>query len=866
MKNKFQCSLCKNSYDSNKKNPKIAILKESIFNSFKNDSRVSKKNGINTLPVILKSGNIELYEVCENCLHNDVFKFTDELYEKHHTVISVGFAQETTGSFELNNDLNYNQCYCCLIDTDSDSKRNTSVYISTHLIHMIKNNPQYLHNLKINEMQKIFMDNALLVNVCKKCLENEILPRQIIIEEEGINLSEFNSNNTENDDEEDEDNSQATRVIYARNNDENQEAEDDAVLSEFGENLLNPENIDKIKENIIFGRDKEVNSLINILSKRDKNNPLLIGESGVGKTSILHKLCLRIYENDNIPSNLANVKIYSIRISDLLAGTKYRGDLEAKLNNLLYILKNRRDIILFFDEIHTLAGSSSGMSGDTVSIKDILKPALSNGEITCIGATTTSEYKKYIEVDSALKRRFQTIQVLEPDFNECFSLLKQVKVKYESFHGIVINDEIIEESIQLSSRYITDRKLPDKAFDLLDQAGALFKVKNNTHGLQTYMNKNNETITILSEKKENKYKEKIKELKKMNKVLNKDMILNADSVYEVLRDWTGIDVFKIQKEEIESLQNIDKRLDKEVIGQTKVTSIVAKYVQRNKLGLNDHKRTLGVHLLVGPTGTGKTELAKVTNKLMCGNKDLIRFDLSEYSKDHEVSKLIGAPPGYIGYEEGGLLTERVKRSPYGVILLDEIDKAHPDVYNILLQVFDEGFLTDGKGDRVDFKNTMIFMTSNFIIDNKFKNAEIGFTKANSENEPQKLNKLLLNELRTKGLKPEFLNRIDEILLFENLTEESIKKICSLKLNEKMEYISSTNKYIESCVYNDDVVEFLSKRGYDKEYGARPLNRAIESHITNPLTEFLITKNLISKNNKIKCKLSIKEDKVFVETI
>ena len=865
-----QCDICQKETLEKDIYEKVAILDEDIFNNLKVQAqKIPNVETYINVKISMIKDKVELFEVCEECLSDKVFEYTDNLYKEHKMVLEplVSSDVQRVSDVTLRDHVDHSSCYTCQ-KALSYEEGNDALYIKDAMFSAFKKEPKLLEKVSIDKVEELISQNTIVVNVCDNCMETEIEKRHKKLEEYGLLLSTevpTQMNNGGN-------NNMNHQPEYEEDyeNDYEDDDEDDEIetptLDSYATHITSDDNIARIKKNRIFGRDKEVRSLINILAKADKNNPLIIGDSGVGKTSVVHKLAVDIYDG-NVPSELFHKEIYEIKIADLVAGTKYRGDLENRMKALLSELKNRPDIIIFFDEIHQLIGAG-GTSSDSIDVKDMIKPALSNGELNCIGVTTTNEYKKTIENDSALKRRFQVIQVKEPTVEETLQLLNNTKKKYEKHHGIKIKSELIEESIKLSKRYVTDRNLPDKAFDLIDQAGALLKVEKDTLAIQEYIERNKQLLNDIKYREfqnESEREELIKDLKNMNRTLGKDLVLDISYIHKVLKDWTGIEISKMTQSENDNLKDLSTTLKDKVIGQELATDVVSKYIKKAKVGLHSPNKPKGVYLLVGPTGTGKTELAKVTNDILGTN--FIRFDLSEYSEKHEVSKLIGAPPGYIGYEEGGLLTEQVKRNPNSVILFDEIEKAHPDFKNILLQVCDEGILTDGRGNTVDFKNTMIFMTSNLIVDTNEVNKSIGFgsvTPSNVEKQTDNNKKKLLQSLNEKGLKKEFINRIDEVIMFNELTEEAIKKIAVQKLDLKVKEISLHNQYIDTLTYDINVVQFIIEKGYQKEYGARPINRAIESYVGDSLTDFLIEENVFTKRKKINCKITVKDNKVVVE--
>lgn len=649
------------------------------------------------------------------------------------------------------------------------------------------------------------------------------------------------------------------------------------LLDKYGRDL----NILAQEEKIdpVIGRNREIERVIQILSRRTKNNPILIGEPGVGKTAVTEGLAQRLI-NGNIPKVLASKRIISLNMASLVAGTKYRGDFEDRLKKIIDEIIENKNIILFIDEMHTLVGA--GAAEGSMDAANILKPALSRGEIQVIGATTLKEYKKYIEKDSALERRFQTIMVNEPSAKDAISILKGIRNKYEKFHCAKITDEAIKAAVKISQRYITDRFLPDKAIDLMDEAAA--KVRLKTVNIPTNISQLEQKIQDLKKAKEKaidnqdyelaatirdqeiQIKEELATAKTAWETQNNAQIaVTEEDIADVATLWTGIPVKRLVAKEADRLLHIEDIIHKRVVGQNEGVNAVAKAIRRARAGLKDPKRPIGSFLFLGPTGVGKTELARSLAEAIFGDESaMIRFDMSEYMEKHTVSRMLGAPPGYIGYDEGGLLTDAVRRKPYAVILLDEIEKAHPDIFNILLQVLDDGRLTDSQGRTVDFKNTVIIMTSNagaFKLQPQKTNT-MGFAVNEDKQIKQNAKKIVIDEVK-KQFKPEFLNRIDEIIIFEPLTDKELTQIVTLLLNDVQKRLAEMD--IE-LIIKDEVKSYLLKHGTDTIYGARPLKRAVQRYLQDPLAEQLLQKNIKSMQKIIvDCvddKLTFKVDDVL----
>lgn len=646
------------------------------------------------------------------------------------------------------------------------------------------------------------------------------------------------------------------------------------TLNQFGEDLTVKANEGKLDP--VIGRKEEIQRMIQILSRRTKNNPCLIGESGVGKTAIVEGLAQKIVTGD-VPELLREKHIVSMDISGMVAGAKYRGDFEDRIKKALSEVKKAGDIILFIDEIHTIVGA--GSAEGAIDAANILKPMLARGEFQLIGTTTIEEYRKYIEKDSALERRFSPINVPEPSKEDTVLILNGLRDKYEAHHNVKITDEAINAAVELSARYINDRFLPDKAIDLIDEAASKARLrvytepellKNIQEEIEKAQKDKEEAIRSQKFEKAAELRDKIielqekcekEELKWNNKKTRKMVTITDENIAEVVSSSTGIPADRINKTENEKLKNLEKRLHERVIGQNEAVEAVSKAIKRGRVGIKDPNRPIGSFLFLGPTGVGKTELSKaVAECLFGGDKDLIRIDMSEYMEPHSVSKLIGSPPGYVGFEEGGQLTEKIRRKPYAVILLDEIEKAHPDVMNILLQILDDGRLTDSNGRVVDFKNTVIIMTSNIgarmITDKK----NLGFSNASedSEKDYENTKKDVMSELK-KELRPEFINRIDEIIVFHKLNDNEIKQIIDLMLKQVQDRLK--NQKI-NVIIDDSVKELIAKQGINKAFGARPLRRTIQNLVEDSLAEAIL--NAKGKDNSEQLILTAQDEKVIVK--
>ena len=687
---------------------------------------------------------------------------------------------------------------------------------------------------------KILLD--LNVNIPK--LYNEIV--KVINEGEDYNSSDNSSNNS---------NGGKRRGSYNQT----------PTLNQFGQDLTKKAEEGKLDP--VIGRKQEIERVIEILSRRTKNNPCLIGEPGVGKTAAVEGLAQKIASGD-VPEILKDKRVVTLDISGMVAGAKYRGDFEERIKKALNEVKKAGDVILFIDEIHTIVGA--GAAEGAIDAANILKPLLARGEIQLVGATTLNEYRKFIEKDAALERRFSPVTVNEPSEKETIQILKGIRDKYEAHHNVKITDEAIEAAVKLSIRYVNDRFLPDKAIDLIDEASSKARLRTYTEpdSLKELQEKIEKTKNEKEEAVLNQKFEKAAELrdtekalrdkfeKEQNKWKNKNtksiVTITEENIAEVIANWTGIPAKKITEDENEKLKNLEKELHKRVIGQNEAVEAVSKAIRRGRVGLKDPKRPIGSFLFLGPTGVGKTELSKALAEVLFGDENaMIRLDMSEFMEPHSVSKLIGAPPGYVGFDDGGQLTEKIRRKPYSVVLFDEIEKAHPDVMNMLLQILEDGRLTDSQGRTVNFKNTVIIMTSNLgarlITDRK----QLGFAnqdgKEDSKKEYEEIKKKVMAELK-KELRPEFINRIDEIIVFHKLNDTDINQIIDIMLKEVVNRLKEQKYDIE---FEPDVKEMVAKEGIDKNFGARPLRRTIQNLVEDKLAEDILDGKLVKgKVNKI----------------
>ena len=627
------------------------------------------------------------------------------------------------------------------------------------------------------------------------------------------------------------------------------------VLDNFGRDITRLAEMGTLDP--IVGREEEIERVSQILSRRKKNNPILIGEQGVGKTAIVEGLALRIVQR-KVSRVLFDKRVVSLDLAALVAGTKYRGQFEERMKAIMNELEKNRDVILFIDEIHTIVGAG-GASG-SLDASNIFKPALARGELQCIGASTLDEYRMYIEKDGALDRRFQKVLVDPPSVDETIQILQNIKPKYEDYHNVTYSEDAIDACVKLSDRYVTDRLLPDKAIDVMDEVGARVHLKN--------INVPNEIVELekkIEDIKQEKNKvvksqrfEEAASLRDNEKRLQEDLEkakaqweeeskhkrypIDEEAIAEVVSMMTGIPVKRMVQAETEKLRRMADDLKGAVIGQDEAIVKVVKAIQRNRVGLKDPKKPIGTFIFLGPTGVGKTELARALAKYMFDSEDaLIRIDMSEYMEKFTVSRLIGAPPGYVGYEEGGQLTERVRRKPYSVVLLDEIEKAHPDIYNILLQVLDDGQLTDGLGRKVDFKNTLIIMTSNIGVRQLKDFGEgVGFATAARQQSADENNKAVIEKALKRTFSPEFLNRIDDVMIFNTLTQEHIFQIIDILMKGVMKRLSSLGFSLE---LTEEAKKFISEKGYDQQFGARPLHRAIQKYLEDPLAEEILNMNV-----------------------
>jgi len=645
------------------------------------------------------------------------------------------------------------------------------------------------------------------------------------------------------------------------------------ALDAFGRDLtvLAREN----KLDPVIGRKDEIERVTQILSRRTKNNPVLLGEAGVGKTAIIEGLAQKIVNGD-VPEILRDKRVIILDLALMVAGTKYRGQFEERIKAVMDEIRRSENIIIFIDELHTLVGA--GGAEGAIDASNILKPALSRGEIQCIGATTLNEYRKYIEKDSALERRFQTIMVEPPSVDETIQILKGLRDKYEAHHRVQITDEALEAAAQLSDRYISGRHLPDKAIDVIDEAGA--RARLSVMVAPPDLKKTEENIEQIKKEKDAAIKgqdfEKAAKLRDQERLAKQELektkkqwsqkkaesqpVLTADDIANIVAKWTGIPLSRLEQKETDRLMKMEDELRKRVVGQEEAITVISRAVRRSRAGLKSSRKPIGSFIFLGPTGVGKTLLAKALAEFMFGNEDaIVQLDMSEYMEKFNVSRLVGAPPGYVGYEEGGQLTEKIRRKPYSVVLLDEIEKAHPDVFNILLQVLEDGRLTDSFGRKVDFRNTVLIMTSNIGAEMLRKQGSIGFKAQKEDVSYSEMKEKLMDEVK-KTFKPEFINRMDDIIVFRSLTRDDLSKIVEIEVAQVEKRLSEQKISIE---LTKEAKEFLIDKGFDKMFGARPLKRTIQRYLEDPLAEEIISGGL-HKEGLVK--ISVKDDRlVFIQS-
>lgn len=669
----------------------------------------------------------------------------------------------------------------------------------------------------------------------------------------------------------------AAKTEYANSRNTNKKAKSETpILDQYSRNLV--EYAKEGRLDPVHERDSEIESVIEILSRRTKNNPCMVGEPGVGKTAIAEGLAIRIAEK-TVPENMANKKILSLDLSGMVAGSKYRGEFEERIKRAIRESMASGNVILFIDELHTVIGA--GGAEGAIDASNILKPFLSRGEIQIIGATTREEYRKRIEKDAALERRFQPVVIEEPSVVQTVSMLKGLRDRYETYHGITISDEAVEAAAKLSDRYVNDRFLPDKAIDLMDEASAKLRLTQ-VIKKETHLGKLEDRVSELGQEKENALvkgnmdlvfsileeeksaKEELKKEKKkwQNKQKKNEQVLTEAHIAEVVAKWTKIPVSRLEKDETKRLKKLESILHERVVGQEEAVDAVARAVRRGRVGLKDPKRPIGSFLFLGPTGVGKTELSKALAEAVFGSeKDMIRVDMSEYMEKQSVSKMVGSPPGYVGYEEGGQLSEKVRRKPYSVLLFDEIEKAHPDVFNMLLQVLEDGHLTDSQGRKVDFKNTIIIMTSNAGANRIISPKTIGFLqKEDAEQEHKRMKEGVMEEVK-HVFKPEFINRMDEMIVFHALAKEHVYEIAKIMLNG---FKKRAKAQMDLTVqYGRNVIQYVADKGFDKDYGARPLRRTIQNQIEDTLAEEVVAGRILIGDS---VRITVKGENVIVQKI
>ena len=650
----------------------------------------------------------------------------------------------------------------------------------------------------------------------------------------------------------------------------------DGVLDQYGTDLTAEAEEGKLDP--VIGREEEIGRLMQVLSRRTKNNPCLVGEPGVGKTAVIEGLATQIAEGI-VPEGIRDKRIYTMDLASMIAGSKYRGEFEERMKRLIQEVKAAGNIILFLDEVHTIIGA--GGAEGAMDASNILKPSLARGELQLIGATTITEYRKYIEKDAALERRFQPITVEEPDQEKCLEILKGLRPRYEKHHKVKIQDEALEAAVRYSSRYINDRFLPDKAIDVVDEACSKvglrgFKVPDNIYklektgqelekDLEDAIRHGDMTEASLLHKELHATEEKLEQIKKRFRKKNdgKHLEVTEDDITEVVAQWTKIPVSRLAESESARLNKLEQTLHKRVIGQDEAVTAVAKSIKRGRVGLKDPKRPIGSFLFLGPTGVGKTELSKALAEALFGDENsMIRVDMSEYMEKHSVAKMIGSPPGYVGHDDGGQLSEQVRRHPYSVVLFDEIEKAHPDVFNILLQVLDDGHITDSQGRKVDFSNTVIIMTSNAGAQSIIDPKKLGFnTKEDAAGDYKRMKSNVMNEIKFI-FRPEFLNRIDEILVFHPLTQEQMQKIVGLMCKELIK--RAKEQLGIKLTIRDSVKKHIVETGMDKKYGARPLRRAVQNQLEDKLAEAILNGE-IGRDMEVVAGISKKEIKFTAKT-